>query len=169
MVMCRFAADCLLAASRILKELDNSLGPGTSDLSLRIGLNSGAVTAGVLRGEKGRYQLFGDTVNTASRMESNGIRNRIHVSQTTADLLVAAGKGSWLEQREDKILAKGKGEMQTFFVNVKANAESMYDGERSMSEDLSTTEDDLQDSSESSDNDNKGKMLDTQIETICWV
>ena len=47
-----------------VKELADLLGPGTESLTLRIGLNSGNVTAGVLRGEKSRFQLFGDTVNT---------------------------------------------------------------------------------------------------------
>ena len=63
---------------------------------------------GVLRGEKSRFQLFGDTMNTASRMESNGLRNAIQISQETADLLAAAGKGNWFKPREDKIRAKGK-------------------------------------------------------------
>jgi Adenylate and Guanylate cyclase catalytic domain len=48
-------------------------------------------------------------VNTASRVESNGIRDKIQVSQATADLLVAAGKSSWLKKRDDLIEAKGKG------------------------------------------------------------
>lgn len=76
---------------------------------MRVGIHSGPVTAGVLRGDKGRFQLFGDTVNTASRMESNGVKGRIHCSQTTADLLPQR----WLTAREDKVFAKGKGEMQT--------------------------------------------------------
>jgi class 3 adenylate cyclase len=46
----------------------------------------GPTTAGVLRGEKSRFQLFGDTVNTAARMESTGQKGRIHVSQKTADV-----------------------------------------------------------------------------------
>ena len=49
----------------------------------------------------------------ASRMESNGMKGRIHVSQETADELIMAGKTSWLKTRQDKITAKGKGEMQT--------------------------------------------------------
>jgi len=55
-------------------------------------------------------------------MESNGVRGRIHVSQATADALTARGKGNWLTPREDKIVAKGKGEMQTYFVTVSAGA-----------------------------------------------
>jgi class 3 adenylate cyclase len=100
--------------------LVDTLGGDTADLEMRVGLHSGATTAGVLRGAKGRFQLFGDTVNTAARMESNGERGRIHVSQATADALIAKGKSHWLVAREDMIIAKGKGEMQTYFVSVKS-------------------------------------------------
>jgi Adenylate and Guanylate cyclase catalytic domain len=49
-------------------------------------------------------------------MESNGVKGRIHCSEATAAALIAKGKESWLSPREDKIVAKGKGEMQTYFV-----------------------------------------------------
>ena len=114
--MARFAYECILQAKQLTKELDASLGPGTSDLALRIGLHSGSVIAGVLRGEKSRFQLFGDTMNTASRMESNGERNKIQVSQATADLIIAGGKGHWLTARADLIKAKGKGDLQTYWL-----------------------------------------------------
>lgn len=60
------------------------------------------MTAGVLRGEKSRFQLFGDTVNTAARMESNGMKDCIHISEETAKLLIKAGKQRWLTPREGK-------------------------------------------------------------------
>jgi class 3 adenylate cyclase len=79
----------------------------SADLQLRFGCHSGPVTAGVLRGAKGRFQLFGDTVNTASRMESCGAKGKIHVSQITADKLLDAGKYHWITKREDLVEAKG--------------------------------------------------------------
>jgi hypothetical protein len=93
-------------------------------LALRFGLNSGPTTAGVLRGEKGRFQLFGDTVNTAARMESNSERNRIQVSQSTADLLIADGKRHWLTPRKDLVNAKGKGMLQTYWCEPKSGGMS---------------------------------------------
>jgi class 3 adenylate cyclase len=86
------------------KKLEVTLGPDTGDLSMRMGIHSGPVTAGVLRGERSRFQLFGDTMNTAARMEHTGERDRIQLSQETADLLIAAGKTNWLSQREDRTL-----------------------------------------------------------------
>jgi hypothetical protein len=58
-------------------------------------------------------------------MESNGVRGRIHVSQSTADELTAHGKSDWLTPREDKITAKGKGEMQTYWVSPSSMASSV--------------------------------------------
>lgn len=142
--------------TEITTRLEVALGPGTGGLRMRFGLHSGpgkedsekhemgrgnyaysrisclskTVTAGVLRGEKSRFQLFGDTVswehvlmgdspqmnisqlnfpfkvNTASRIESTGQRNRIQVSQQTADLLSEAGKEKWVVPRNDLVEAK---------------------------------------------------------------
>ena len=56
-------------------------------------------------------------MNTAARMESNSLPYVIQVSQSTADELISKGKESWLEARKEKINAKGKGMLQTYFVN----------------------------------------------------
>jgi hypothetical protein len=115
--MTRFAHLCLDRMSKLTKQLVVTLGPSTGDLKGRCGLHSGPITAGVLRGEKARFQLFGDTVNTASRMESSGVPNRIHVSKETAGLLVSAGKEHWVRPRKDEVTLKGKGTLQTYWAS----------------------------------------------------
>jgi hypothetical protein len=85
---------------------------------MRIGIHSGPVTAGVLRGERSRFQLFGYTMNTTARMEQTGQMNKIHVSSATVNLLKAAGKEHWVWPREDMIEAKGKGKLQTYWAKV---------------------------------------------------
>ena len=121
--MVKFARDCMARMDRLLEQLSQTLGADTMELTMRVGIHSGPVTAGVLRGDKGRFQLFGDTVNTASRMESNGVKGTIHVSASTAALLPA----KWLTEREDKIVAKGKGEMTTYFVSTVVGANTAID------------------------------------------
>jgi hypothetical protein len=71
-----------------------------------------------LRGEKSRFQLFGDTVNTAARIESTGERDKIHLSSESAEQLKTFGKGHWIKQREALVQAKGKGEIQTYWLVV---------------------------------------------------
>jgi hypothetical protein len=115
-IIARFAWDCLNKFGELVKELEVTLGPDTAELGIRFGLHSGSVTAGVLRGERSRFQLFGDTVNTAARMESTGFRNKIQVSHATANQLIATGKDHWLTKRNDGVLAKGKGVLETHWL-----------------------------------------------------
>ena len=58
MNMARFLRECLTKVTVVMKSLEVKLGPGTSNLRIRVGLHSGAVTAGVLHGEKSCIQLF---------------------------------------------------------------------------------------------------------------
>eukprot|EP00339_Tiarina_fusa_P025260 CAMPEP_0117016014 /NCGR_PEP_ID=MMETSP0472-20121206/12683_1 /TAXON_ID=693140 ORGANISM="Tiarina fusus, Strain LIS" /NCGR_SAMPLE_ID=MMETSP0472 /ASSEMBLY_ACC=CAM_ASM_000603 /LENGTH=1517 /DNA_ID=CAMNT_0004719937 /DNA_START=135 /DNA_END=4688 /DNA_ORIENTATION=+ len=119
--MAKFANECMKKMNDLVMMLKDSLGEDTAELCMRFGLHSGPVTAGVLRGEKSRFQLFGNTVNTAARMEHTGKRNKIQVSQETADLITDAGKGHWIFQRIDDIASRGG--IQTYWVEPQSNAQ----------------------------------------------
>lgn len=133
-IMCRFARDILNKCGALTKCLETTLGPDTGELNLRIGIHSGPVTAGVLRGERSRFQLFGDTMNTASRIESTGKGGKIQLSQETADLVMCSGRSQWLAQREDTVFAKGKGEMTTYWLLINRSDTASSSGESDISQ-----------------------------------
>ena len=83
----------------------NGLGlEGVLDLTMHFGIHSRPITTGVLRFQKHRFELFGDTINTASRVESTSLPNRILLSSETAALLRNAGREDWTIPRRDKII-----------------------------------------------------------------
>ncbi len=83
-------------------------------LNLRIGLQVGSVIAGVIGIRKFTYDVWGDTVNTASRLESHGTPGRIHVSDTVFERL----HGRFVFEPRGVIELKGRGPMQTYFLNA---------------------------------------------------
>lgn len=78
---------------------------------VRIGIHSGPAVAGVVGEKKFAYDIWGDTVNTASRVESTGEAGKISVSKATHDLANSIGQYT----HRGKVEAKGKGEMELFF------------------------------------------------------
>ncbi len=101
----KWRSACVSAAAAVAAEVGEPL-------CLRIGVHSGPLIAGVIGTHKFAYDVWGDTVNTASRMEQYGVPGRIHLSATTRALL---GDRFRFEPRGD-IDVKGKGKIETFFL-----------------------------------------------------
>jgi class 3 adenylate cyclase len=102
------------AVARLALDLVRVVEQTGTGLRMRIGINSGPVVAGVIGRRKFSYDLWGDSVNLAARMESHGVPGRVQVSEATKDLLQARFE---VEER-GVIEVKGKGNMRTWFVTA---------------------------------------------------
>lgn len=89
-----------------------------ANLQIRIGLNSGPITAGILGDANPHWCIVGDTVNTASRMESTSKPNHIHISESTYNMIKNCGFDI---TGPDVMNVKGKGVMNTFWINGRKN------------------------------------------------
>ena len=96
----------------MLSGLENIPARGGKKMAFRVGINSGPLVAGVIGRAKYQYDLWGDTVNIASRMESHGEAGRVHVSSSTYALI----KENFDCAARGNIVIKGKGEMETWFI-----------------------------------------------------
>lgn len=109
----------VLAVAAMAVEMQNTLAEFNAqagqDISLRIGIHTGPVVAGVIGLKKFAYDLWGDTVNTASRMESHGVPNGIQVSEITYQRLKESG-ASYEFRSRGPIVIKGKGAMVTYLL-----------------------------------------------------
>lgn len=81
-------------------------------LEVRIGIHSGEVVAGIIGQHRSIYDVWGDTVNTASRLESSGLPGRIQISEATYHMV----KGTFMCEPRGAVEVKGKGMMQTYFL-----------------------------------------------------
>lgn len=111
-----FALDAIKAANKTLVDLND---PARGYVQLRVGFHPGPLSAAVVGTMRPKYTVLGDTVNTASRMESNSEAGRANMSKAAADLLTQICPGIELESR-GKMTIKGKGQIECFFLKNSA-------------------------------------------------
>ena len=124
------AVDCVLAALAIQQLIsrlrEKKLAQQQPYWEIRIGIHSGSLVAGVVGQEKFSYDVWGDTVNTASRMESSGAAGRINISSATYQQV----KDFFDCEFRGKVQAKNKGAIDMYFVNsIKSELATDSDGQ----------------------------------------
>lgn len=111
------AVDCVLSALEIENVVESlrqqEMAENRPYWQIRIGIHSGDLVAGVIGREKFSYDVWGDTVNTASRLESSGVPGRINISEATYDMV----KEFFDCEFRGKVPAKHKGDIDMYFVN----------------------------------------------------
>ncbi|MFC1845253.1 adenylate/guanylate cyclase domain-containing protein [Thermodesulfobacteriota bacterium] len=111
---CNIVADCALDMIAAVKNISD---PSGNPIQIRVGIHTGPAIAGVIGTHKFSYDLWGDTVNTASRMESHGDGGKIQVSREIYESL----KDTFVFEPRDEIEIKGKGRMQTWWLTGRSD------------------------------------------------
>ncbi|CAG5122034.1 unnamed protein product, partial [Candidula unifasciata] len=114
-------ADYTFALQRQMQYINEN---SFNNFLMRIGLNVGPVVAGVIGVKKPHYDIWGNTVNVASRMDSTGVPNKIQVTQEIYKILSSSG---YTLSIRGLVRVKGKGEMQTYFLDAMPLGASLED------------------------------------------
>jgi len=110
----KHAENCVRAATETNAFMHNRQAKlGNNTFEIRIGIHSGSVVAGIVGVKKFAYDVWGDTVNTAARMEQSGESGKVNISETTYELV----KDKFICENRGEIEVKGKGMLKMYFVN----------------------------------------------------
>jgi len=112
----RHAEDAVRMALATIEEINDFNRAEKFDLNVRVGVHSGPVIGGVIGESRFMYDMWGDTVNVASRMETGGIPGNVQISETTYDLIKLVPDLTCMPRGE--IQVKGKGEMNTWLLDL---------------------------------------------------
>ncbi len=107
-----------IAMNKFVKERKKDLdSQKKTAFEMRLGIHTGSVVAGIVGVKKFQYDIWGDSVNTASRMESNSVVGKINISNTTYKQI--KNDPDFVFEHRGKVQAKGKGEVDMYFVSLK--------------------------------------------------